>query len=171
MKNELHVFPSQTFVLLSVPVCGVFFYLNYKQGFLGCSAGKESTCNAEEPGSIPGLGMFPGEGIGDPIPVFLGFPGGSAGKESACNVGDVGSIPGLGMFPGEGKGYPTTEQHFPLPVQHFPPHDRATFPLPVQHFPLPVQHFSTSGLCRFSSSATISFASSRARPCRGCGTW
>ena len=33
-------------------------------GFPGSSAGKESTCNAGDPSSIPGLGSFPGEGIG-----------------------------------------------------------------------------------------------------------
>ena len=32
----------------------------------GSSADKESTCNAGDPGSIPGLGRFPGEGIGYP---------------------------------------------------------------------------------------------------------
>ena len=32
--------------------------------FPGSSAGKESTCNAEDPGSIPGLKISPGEGIG-----------------------------------------------------------------------------------------------------------
>ena len=31
-------------------------------GFPGGSAGKESTCNAGDLGSIPGLGRFPGEG-------------------------------------------------------------------------------------------------------------
>ena len=70
------------------------------------SAGKESTCNAGDAGSIPGSGRSPGEGIRLPTPVFLGLPGGSAGKESACNAGDPGSIPGLGRSPGEGKGYP-----------------------------------------------------------------
>ena len=35
-------------------------------GFLGSSADKESTCNAGDPGSIPGWGRFPGEGIGYP---------------------------------------------------------------------------------------------------------
>jgi len=33
-------------------------------GLLDSSAGKESTCNAGDPGSIPGLGSSPGEGIG-----------------------------------------------------------------------------------------------------------
>jgi len=28
---------------------------------------KESTCNAGEPGSIPGLGRSPGEGNGNPL--------------------------------------------------------------------------------------------------------
>ena len=49
--------------------------------------GKESACNAEDPGSIPGSGRSAGEGI--PSPVFLSFPCGSAGKESACNAGDL----------------------------------------------------------------------------------
>ena len=36
-------------------------------GFLGSSAGKESACNAGDPGSIPGSGSSPGEGIGYPL--------------------------------------------------------------------------------------------------------
>ena len=36
-------------------------------GFPGSSAGKESACNAGDPGSIPGLGRSPGEGIGYPL--------------------------------------------------------------------------------------------------------
>ena len=36
--------------------------------FLGASsAGKESACNAGDPGLIPGLGRFAGEGIGYPL--------------------------------------------------------------------------------------------------------
>ena len=31
------------------------------------SAGKESACNAEDPGSIPGSGRSPGEGTGYPL--------------------------------------------------------------------------------------------------------
>ena len=41
-------------------------YLCIYQGFLGSSADKESTCNAGDPGSIPGLGRSPGEGKGYP---------------------------------------------------------------------------------------------------------
>ena len=32
-----------------------------------CTFGKESTCNAGNPGSIPGLGRYPGEGLGYPL--------------------------------------------------------------------------------------------------------
>ena len=46
------------------PELGLFpFYLD----FLGGSAGKESTCNAGDLGSIPGLGKAPGEGKGYPL--------------------------------------------------------------------------------------------------------
>ena len=36
-------------------------------GFPGSSASKESTCNAGDPGSTPGLGRSPEEGIGYPL--------------------------------------------------------------------------------------------------------
>ena len=36
-------------------------------GFPESSAGKESTCNAGDPGLISGLGRSPGEGIGYPL--------------------------------------------------------------------------------------------------------
>ena len=36
-------------------------------GFPESSAGKESACNAGDPGSIPGLGRSPGEGKGYPL--------------------------------------------------------------------------------------------------------
>ena len=37
------------------------------QGFPDSSVGKESSCNAGDPGSIPGLGRSPGERIGYPL--------------------------------------------------------------------------------------------------------
>ena len=58
-------------------------------GFPYGSAGKESACNAGNPGLIPGQEDHWGRDR-LPTPVFLGFPYGSAGKESACNVGDLG---------------------------------------------------------------------------------
>ena len=47
--------------------CGFCFFLNFgllhvNKGFLGGSAGKESTCNVGDLGSISGLGRSPGEG-------------------------------------------------------------------------------------------------------------
>ena len=36
-------------------------------GFPGSSAGKESVCNAEDPGLIPGSGRSAGEGNGNPL--------------------------------------------------------------------------------------------------------
>ena len=46
----------------------------------GGSDGKESACNAGNLGSIPRLGRSPGEGNGNPTPVFL--PGESYGQKS-----------------------------------------------------------------------------------------
>ena len=36
-------------------------------GFPGGSDGKDSTCNARDPGSIPGLGRSPGGGHDNPL--------------------------------------------------------------------------------------------------------
>ena len=36
-------------------------------GFPDSSVGKESGCNAGDPGSIPGLGRSPGGGHGNPL--------------------------------------------------------------------------------------------------------
>ena len=38
-----------------------------REGFPGGSDGKESACNAEDQGSIPGSGRSPGEGNGNPL--------------------------------------------------------------------------------------------------------
>ena len=78
-----------------------------EKGFPGSSAGKESTCNAGDPGSDSWAGKIHYKRDRIHTPVFLGLPGSSASKESACNVEDLGSIPGLGRSLGEGKGYPT----------------------------------------------------------------
>ena len=40
--------------------------MNFR-GFPGGSDGKESSYNAGDPGSIPGLGRFPGKGNGYPL--------------------------------------------------------------------------------------------------------
>ena len=51
---------------LSFLICKIGQLLPYK-GFPGDSAGKESTCNEGDLGSIPGLGRSPGEGKGYPL--------------------------------------------------------------------------------------------------------
>ena len=51
---------SQTWIVNCIE-CPVFL------GFACGSAGKESTCNAGELDSIPGLGRSPGEGKGYPL--------------------------------------------------------------------------------------------------------
>ena len=40
-------------------------------GFPVVQTGKESTCNAGDPGLKSGLGRSPGEGNGNPLPVFM----------------------------------------------------------------------------------------------------
>ena len=44
----------------------IFINSNISRGFSDSSVGKESTCNAGDPSSIPGSGRCPGEGIGYP---------------------------------------------------------------------------------------------------------
>ena len=74
-------------------------------GFPGSSAGRESACNAGDPGSIPRSGRSPGERIG--YPFHYSWASLMAQMvESACNVGGLGSIPGLERSPGEGNDYP-----------------------------------------------------------------
>ena len=97
LKNQL---PVSQCLLEHLPACSLSL------GFPDSLVGKESTCNAGDPSSIPGLGRYFWRRDRLPTPVFLGFPYGSAGKESTCNLGDLGSIPGLGRSPEEGKGYP-----------------------------------------------------------------
>ena len=41
--------------------------VTFDLGFPGSPAGKESSCNAGDPGSIPGSGRSSGEGIGYPL--------------------------------------------------------------------------------------------------------
>ena len=53
----------------SSPISGSFYYLilKTKTSLPGGSAGKESTYNARDLGSIPGLGRSPGGGHGHPL--------------------------------------------------------------------------------------------------------
>ena len=57
-------FPN-SYLPTSLNTSSIFPYLT--GGFLGSSAGKESTFNAGDPGMIPGLGRSPGGGHGNPL--------------------------------------------------------------------------------------------------------
>ena len=74
--------------------------------FLGSSAGRESICNAGDPGFISWVKKIPCRKDRVPTLEFLGFLGVSDGKEFACNAGDLGLIPGLGRSPGGEHGNP-----------------------------------------------------------------
>ena len=50
--------------LLSIELSRLYTSWGQSKGFPGGSDGKESACNAEDPGLIPGLGRSPGEGNG-----------------------------------------------------------------------------------------------------------
>ena len=77
----------------------VFTYAD-QDGFPGGSDGKESACNAGDPGSVPESGRSPGEGNGNP----LQYPGKSHGWRSLA-----------GYSPQGHKGLDTTEHlHFHL---------------------------------------------------------
>ena len=71
-------------------------------GFPGGSAGKESTCNAGDPGFILGSRRSPGEGIGYQLQDSWVSLVAQKVKTSACNAGDLGSAPRLG---GSGRGH------------------------------------------------------------------
>ena len=58
---------SFCFIILVVTFHFHIYIIFIVLGFPGSSAGKESTCNAGDPGLIPGLGRSPGEGIGYPF--------------------------------------------------------------------------------------------------------
>ena len=50
-----------------------FTVISYTVGFPGSSAGEESTCNARDPGLIPGAKRSPREGIGYPCQYSWAF--------------------------------------------------------------------------------------------------
>ena len=45
----------------------LYVYIMYISGFLGGSDGKVSVCNVGDLGLIPGWGISPGEGNGNPL--------------------------------------------------------------------------------------------------------
>ena len=68
------IFTIWPFIRKNMPISGLDkLYRRFEgwvvgsMGFPGSSAGKESACNVGDPGSIPGSGKSPGEGIGYPL--------------------------------------------------------------------------------------------------------
>ena len=68
-KNLSHSLCYLGHYATSSPICPITFtHLFYlRLGFPGGLAGKESACNVGDLGSIPGLGRYPGEGVGYPL--------------------------------------------------------------------------------------------------------
>ena len=74
------------------------------KGFPDSSVGKESTCNAGDPHSIPGLGSSLGEGIGS-LPQYSSASLVSQLVKNPPAVWET-WVRSLDSSPGEGKGYP-----------------------------------------------------------------
>ena len=84
----------------------IFIFHLYLLGFPDSSVGKESTCNAGDPGLILGSARLAREGIGYPLLYSCVSLVAQLVKNLLAIPGASGSIPGLGRSPGEGKGYP-----------------------------------------------------------------
>ena len=59
--------PREGICVLISPALAFLAGAHEDLGFPHSLVGKESTCNARDPGSIPGLGRSPGEGKGYPL--------------------------------------------------------------------------------------------------------
>ena len=83
------------------------------QGFPSGSDGKESVCSAVDLGSIPGSGRSPGEGNGNPSPVFL--PGEFHGERSLVGCSSWGCKE-------SGTTEATERMHAHTQISHLPLH-------------------------------------------------
>ena len=68
------VLSSQPVPAFSAWPRGILLQPSVFRSFPGGSAGKESACNAGDPGSIPGWGTFAGAGVGCPLQASLASP-------------------------------------------------------------------------------------------------
>ena len=106
-------------IIWVVLILTFYFVLgNSLLGFPGGSDSKESTCNARDPGSIPGLGRCPGEGNDNPLQGCPAWripnppppsPQWLSSKEPVCSAGasgDMGSIHQSVRSLGGGHGNP-----------------------------------------------------------------
>ena len=66
--TNINLLCLQGFAIHNTSISAFLFEpLYFSMGFPGVSASKESACNSGDPGSIPGSGRSPGEGIGYPL--------------------------------------------------------------------------------------------------------
>ena len=85
------------------------------KSFPDCSVGKQSACNAGDPGSIPGSGRSPGEGIGHPLQYSW-----ASLVVQLVNEGDLGPVPGLERVPRKRKGYSFQYSGLEHPMDYSP---------------------------------------------------
>ena len=71
--SHLHIATGKTIALTICTLVDKVISLPFNMlsmfvmGFPSSSVGKESACDAGDPGLIPGLGRYPGEGNGNPL--------------------------------------------------------------------------------------------------------
>ena len=62
------LFPLSLYIYIYIHThTHTYIHMGFPSSFLSSSADKESACNAGDPGSIPGSGRHPREGIGYPL--------------------------------------------------------------------------------------------------------
>ena len=69
MSTVSFIFPIKYFMYSQNTLCihKIVVYFPIREGFPDSPVGKESVCNAGDPGSIPGSGRSAGEEIGHPL--------------------------------------------------------------------------------------------------------
>ena len=102
-----------TYLFKFFPLPVTLFLLSFFMPCHNSSAGKESTCNAGDPNSIPGWGRAPREGIGYPLQYSWAFPGSSDVKKKKkkkihLQLGRPGFHPCIGKIPWRKDGPPTS---------------------------------------------------------------
>ena len=83
-----------------------YIIISIDEGFPDSSVGKESSCNAGDPSSIPGSGRSVGEGIGYPLQYSWASLVVQLVKNLPVMWGTWVQSLGQGRYPGKGKGYP-----------------------------------------------------------------
>ena len=110
----------------------------FQLGFPDSSVGKESTCNAGNPGSIPGSDRSAGEGIGCPLQYFWA----SLVAQLVENPPAIWEIwvQSLGWSSGKEKGYPLQYSGLENSMDGVHGATKSQTQLSDFHFPTPIQH-------------------------------